>query len=83
MGQINISATSLKGFGIQELHAGIIAAGAILQYLDLTQHHQLEHISSISRIEEDHYVWLDKFTIRNLELFQSLIAPFHQWDQEC
>ncbi len=61
--------TSLKGFGVQGLQYGIIAAGAILHYLDLTQHDQVGHISTISRIEEDHYVWLDKFTIRNLELF--------------
>jgi len=60
---------SLKGFGVQGLQYGIIAAGAILHYLDLTQHDQVGHISTISRIEEDHYVWLDKFTIRNLELF--------------
>jgi len=65
----HFSTTSLKGFGVQGLHYGIIAAGAILHYLDLTQHDQVGHISSISRIEEDHYVWLDKFTIRNLELF--------------
>jgi len=63
---------SLKGFGIHSLRYGIVAAGAILQYLDLTQHDKLKHISSLSRIEEDHYVWLDKFTVRNLELFQSL-----------
>jgi DNA mismatch repair protein MutS len=62
---------SLKGFGIQNLSFGIIAAGAILYYLDLTQHEQLGHISNLSRIEEDRYVWLDKFTVRNLELFHS------------
>ncbi len=62
---------SLKGFGIQSLNAGIIAAGAILYYLDITQHSQLGHITNLSRIEKDRYVWLDKFTIRNLELFQS------------
>ncbi len=61
--------TSLKGFGVQNLSFGIIAAGAILYYLDITQHEQLGHITSISRIEEERYVWLDKFTIRNLELF--------------
>ena len=61
--------TSLKGFGIDGLMNGQIAAGAILYYLELTQHDRLAHISSISRIEEDHYVWLDRFTIRNLELF--------------
>ncbi len=50
---------------------GIIAAGAILYYLDITQHEQLGHITSLSRIEEDRYVWLDKFTVKNLELFHS------------
>jgi DNA mismatch repair protein MutS len=60
--------TSLKGFGIEELRAGIIAAGAVLHYLEETEHKEVDHISSISRIEEDNYVWLDKFTIRNLEL---------------
>ncbi|HOO99294.1 MAG TPA: DNA mismatch repair protein MutS [Bacteroidales bacterium] len=63
--------SSLKGFGIHNLSFGIIAAGAILYYLDITQHEQLGHITNISRIEEDRYVWLDKFTIRNLELFHS------------
>jgi len=64
--------SSLKGFGVQGLQYGIIAAGAILQYLDITQHDHLQHITKINRIEEDRYVWLDKFTIRNLELFFSL-----------
>lgn len=64
--------TSLKGFGIQSLEFGIVAAGAILQYLEITRHDKLNHITSISRIEEDNYVWLDRFTIRNLELFNSL-----------
>jgi DNA mismatch repair protein MutS len=63
--------SSLKGFGIQNLSYGIIAAGAILYYLDITQHEQLGHITGISRIEENRYVWLDKFTIKNLELFSS------------
>jgi DNA mismatch repair protein MutS len=63
--------SSLKGFGVQNLDFGIIAAGAILYYLDITQHEQLGHITSLSRIEEDRYVWLDKFTIKNLELFHS------------
>ena len=63
---------SLKGFGVQELSYGIIASGAILHYLDLTQHHQIKHIVNLSRIEEDKYVWLDRFTIRNLELFSSI-----------
>ncbi|WP_010421965.1 DNA mismatch repair protein MutS [Anaerophaga thermohalophila] len=60
---------SLKGFGIERLKSGVIAAGAVLHYLDLTQHHQISHISNISRIDEDKYVWLDRFTIRNLEIF--------------
>jgi DNA mismatch repair protein MutS len=62
---------SLKGFGVQGLSYGIIAAGAALYYLDITQHEQLGHITGLSRIEEDRYVWLDKFTIKNLELFHS------------
>lgn len=64
--------SSLKGYGINDLELGIIAAGAILQYLELNEHRQFNHITSISRIEEDRFVWLDKFTIRNLELFSSL-----------
>ena len=63
--------SSLKGFGVQNMSFGVIAAGAILYYLDITQHDQLGHITNLSRIEEDRYVWLDKFTIRNLELFHS------------
>lgn len=64
--------TSLKGFGIQELTLGITAAGAILQYLELNEQKQFNQITSISRIEEERFMWLDKFTIRNLELFQSI-----------
>ena len=63
--------SSLKGFGVQSMAFGVIAAGAILYYLDITQHSQLGHITNLSRIDEDKYVWLDKFTIRNLELFHS------------
>ncbi|MGD0582622.1 MAG: DNA mismatch repair protein MutS [Bacteroidales bacterium] len=63
--------SSLKGFGIHSMLCGIVAAGAILHYLDITQHDQLGHITAIARIEEDRYVWLDKFTIKNLELFHS------------
>jgi DNA mismatch repair protein MutS len=63
--------SSLKGFGVHNLNFGVIAAGAILYYLDITQHEQLGHITSLSRIEENRYVWLDKFTIKNLELFHS------------
>ncbi|WP_417557361.1 DNA mismatch repair protein MutS [Mesoflavibacter zeaxanthinifaciens] len=62
---------SLKGFGVEDLKEGIIAAGSILHYLAETQHHKLEHITSIARIAEDDYVWMDKFTIRNLELYNS------------
>ncbi|MCW3787839.1 DNA mismatch repair protein MutS [Plebeiibacterium sediminum] len=62
---------SLKGYGVHNLKCGVIAAGAIMHYLDITQHHKLQHIIGLSRIEEDKYVWLDKFTIRNLELFGS------------
>ena len=59
---------SLKMFGIEHLQEAIVASGAILQYLEETEHHQVKHIVSISRIEADQHVWLDKFTIRNLEL---------------
>ena len=59
---------NLKGFGIDELKEGICAAGAILHYLEETEHKEISHLSAISRIETDKYVWLDKFTIRNLEL---------------
>jgi len=62
---------SLKGFGIHDLLAAVIAAGAVIHYLDATEHKRLQHISAISRIAEDRYVWLDKFTIRNLELIYS------------
>lgn len=60
---------SLKGFGVEELHEAILTAGAILYYLSETQHNKLQHITSVQRIVEDDYVWLDKFTIRNLELY--------------
>lgn len=63
---------SLKGFGIDSYPLGIIASGTILHYLDLTKHQQIGHITTISRIEESEYVWLDKFTVRNLELFGSM-----------
>ncbi|WP_107822249.1 DNA mismatch repair protein MutS [Mangrovibacterium marinum] len=63
---------SLKGYGVHELNYGVIASGAILHYLDLTQHSQVQHITALSRIEEDKYVWLDRFTIRNLELFGTI-----------
>lgn len=63
---------NLKGFGVEHLTNGVIASGAILQYLDMTQHYQISHITSLSRIEADRYVRLDKFTIRSLELVNSM-----------
>ena len=62
---------SLKGFGIDKLDLGIVAAGAALHYLNETQHNKVSHIASINRIEEDRFVWMDHFTIRNLEVLQS------------
>ncbi len=70
----HFNTSSLKGFGIDEMELGIIASGGILHYLEDTEHREVAHISGISRIEEDKYVWLDKFTIRNLEL----VYPQHQ-----
>ena len=67
--QNHFEVKSLKGFGIQDLKNGIIAAGAVLYYLSETQHNQLKHIQHISRIAEDNYVWMDRFTVRNLELY--------------
>ena len=64
----HFNTVNLKGFGIDNQHNSIIAAGAILFYLENTEHHEIKHIATISRIEEEKYVWLDKFTIRNLEL---------------
>jgi DNA mismatch repair protein MutS len=63
--------TSLKGYGIDAMTSGVSAAGAILYYLDFTEHKNVGHITGISRIDEDNYVWIDRFTIRNLELFSS------------
>jgi len=60
---------TLKGFGVQELTSGIVAAGAVMYYLSETQHNKLSHIQNISRIAEDNYVWMDRFTVRNLELY--------------
>ena len=62
---------SLRGFGVDDLAQGIIAAGAILHYLSETQHRQLKHITRIRRLADDNHVWMDRFTIRNLELFHS------------
>ncbi len=63
---------NLKGFGVEHLQSGIIAAGAIMQYLEITQHTQIRHITSLRRIEEDRHVRMDKFTIRSLELVGSM-----------
>ena len=63
---------NLKGFGVENLPNAIVAAGSILHYLDLTHHQQTGHITQLSRIEEDRYVWLDRFTVRNLELYGSI-----------
>ena len=65
---------SLKGFGVDHLHSGVVAAGAIMQYLEITLHTNISHITSLSRIEEEKYVRLDKFTIRSLEL----LAPMQE-----
>lgn len=65
---------SLKGFGIEKLDEAITAAGAILHYLEETQHDKVDHIASISRIADEDYVWMDRFTVRNLELYQALSA---------
>ena len=64
--------TSLKGFGVEHMTSAVVAAGVILQYLEMTQHQQLGHITTLRRIEEDRYVRLDKFTVRNLELVGSM-----------
>lgn len=65
---------SLKGFGVEDLPEGVIAAGAVLHYLSETRHNRIQHISNIQRIAEDAYVWMDRFTVRNLELYNS---PHH------
>jgi DNA mismatch repair protein MutS len=66
-----LKTNTLKGFGVENLSMGIVAAGATLFYLDITQHERLKHILSVSRIDGNEYVWLDRFSIRNLELFHS------------
>ena len=78
---------SLKGFGIDKLNLGIVAAGVALHYLNETEHRNLQHISAISRIEEDRYLWLDRFSVRNLELIGSANENAHTLvdvlDQTC
>jgi DNA mismatch repair protein MutS len=70
----HFNTNTLKGFGIEDLYEGIIASGVVLHYLGETRHNKLEHIATISRIATDDYVWMDKFTIRNLELYNSTNA---------
>ena len=78
---------SLKGFGVDKLTAGIVAAGVILYYLGETEHRNLQHITSISRVEEERFMWLDRFTIRNLELVSSSndngVTLFEVLDETC
>ncbi len=78
---------SLKGFGVDKLTAGIVAAGVVLYYLGETEHRNLQHITSISRVEEEKYMWLDRFTIRNLELVHSAnenaVTLFDVVDDTC
>ena len=69
--QKHFEVQNLKGFGIEEMTLGVIAAGAVLYYLDATHHQQISHITNLSRIETERFVWLDKFTVRNLELFSA------------
>ena len=78
---------SLKGFGVERLNLAVTAAGVALHYLNETEHRNLQHISSISRIEEDRYMWLDRFTIRNLELIgssnENAVSLVDVLDQTC
>lgn len=78
---------SLKGYGVERSPAGVVAAGVILYYLGETEHRNLQHISSLNRIEEERYMWLDRFTIRNLELVQSPneqgVTLFSVLDKTC
>lgn len=68
--QQHFGTQGLRGFGVEEMSAGVCAAGAVLAYLSLTKHENLSHVTSISRIDSDQYVWLDRFTLRNLEVFE-------------
>lgn len=68
--QQHFGTQGLRGFGVEEMNAGICAAGAVLAYLNLTKHENLSHVTTISRIDSDQYVWLDRFTLRNLEVFE-------------
>ena len=71
--ETQFNTSSLKGFGVEKLTSGLIASGVILYYLKQTQLDKLEHIINIKRIDRDDYVWMDQFTIRNLEILHSLI----------
>lgn len=79
--------SSLKGYGVDKLTTGIVAAGVVLHYLGETEHRNLKHITSISRLEEDQFMWLDRFTIRNLELVSSpndnAVTLFDVLDETC
>ncbi|MGJ8733788.1 MAG: DNA mismatch repair protein MutS [Cellulophaga sp.] len=67
----HFSTATLKGFGVAHLEQGIMASGAVLHYLSETQHHKLQHINTLQRIAEEEYIWMDRFTIKNLELYHS------------
>lgn len=72
--QQHFGTQGLRGFGVDEMNAGICAAGAVLAYLNLTKHETLSHVTTISRIDSDQYVWLDRFTLRNLEVFEPVAS---------
>ncbi len=72
-----LGVVSLKGFGIERCESAVIAAGAVLYYLEFTEHHNTGHITSLTRIDEERYVWLDKYTLRNLEIFNSSSPDGH------
>lgn len=72
--QQHFGTQGLRGFGVDEMNAGICAAGAVLAYLNLTKHENLSHVTTISRIDSDQYVWLDRFTLRNLEVFEPVAS---------
>ena len=67
----HFNTTTLKGFGVEHLQDGIMASGAVLHYLSETQHHKLQHINTLQRIAEEEYIWMDRFTVKNLELYHS------------
>lgn len=71
----HFNTATLKGFGVAHLEQGIMASGAVLHYLSETQHHKLQHINTLQRIAEEEYIWMDRFTIKNLELYHSYNPP--------